>query len=568
MAAALALILSLALAQQQRVAPAAQPTADQPTPADLAGGRSSTEAPRVRIDKRRRVQPAQAGVVLPADSMSVTLPSASEGLLGSAMKSGRVLLFFRAVDSLAEGDPIMAPFFEDPQPIASVQVDALQPGVPIEFGSASIWWPGGPELFDGEYEVQALFDCDGLGRGHLAAGNLISKPVRVAFSRGSSESVAIELSQPIPPASLPKVAQVNWIEMPSPLLSAAAGRPVIHQAAVLFPLGYHDIRASRRFWPTIYVVPGFGGKFTDATAFASKVGNPALAELWPQAVYVILDPETAFGHHAFVDSAMNGPRGSALITELIPYLEDRFRLVRDPSARLVTGHSSGGWASVWLALNHPNTFGAAFASSPDPLDFSAFQMSDLYRDTTLFTTLDGTPQPSFRSEIGVKHDLVCMSVADEVGMEHAISPRGVSGQQWDSWAAAFSPCVGGASEPRRICNPLTGEIDPVTVEAWSQFDISRRIRSDWNGMGRLFAERVRVIVGERDSFYLERAAIRLRESIDAHIRDESRVGREFPMGPGYIAIIPGATHDGVYQPAQVRFHNEMRQYLREGGHHD
>ncbi len=554
--------------QQQRVAPLPQPTRavsdHSPTPKE-----STPRLPeRTRIDKGRRVQPAQDGVALPADSISVMLPRALGELLDPKNRSGRLIVFFRACDSRASGDPSMGPFFEDPQPIASVDVDAVAPGVSIELGPSSVWWPGRSELFEGVYEVQAVLDLNTSDRGHLVAGNLTSKPVQIAFTREGSDVVALELSQKIAEPALAELRNVVWIDQPSALLSAAANHPVSHRAAVIFPRQYHDIHAKRRIWPTVYVVPGFGGRFTDAIELAAKAGNPALAELVSQAVYVILDPESAFGHHGFVDSPTNGPCASALIGELIPYLEERFRLIRDPSARVVTGHSSGGWASAWLTINYPATFGAAFASSPDPLDFSAFEMSDLYRDANLFTGEDGSDRPSFRQDIGPNHDLVSMLVRDEVGMEYALSPPGSSGQQWDSWAAMFSPVTSSGRGPRRLCDAHTGAIDPVTVESWSRFDIARRVRNDWNGIGRLFVERVRVIVGERDSFYLERAAIRLRDAIDEHMKEESVAGRAFASGPGYIEIVPGATHDSVYQPAQLRFNREIRAFFHASGHHD
>jgi len=42
------------------------------------------------------------------------------------------------------------------------------------------------------------------------------------------------------------------------------------------------------------------------------------------------------------------PRGEALVKEFIPYLESQFHLIAKPEARIVTGHSSGGWSSLWL----------------------------------------------------------------------------------------------------------------------------------------------------------------------------------------------------------------------------
>lgn len=534
----------------------------------------SAEAPVVphsqpqRVDKVHRIAPAQLGVALPMDTITVTLPIEKADLLDPKAKSGRLILFFRAVDSRTQGEPLDGPFFDDPQPIGSVGVDAIKPGTPISIAESSIWWPGGSELFEGAYEVQAVFDVNIDERGHLAPGNLFSKVATVELTRENAEVIALELTNIIPPQILPVLKNVEWIDLPSALLSKFAGRAVTHRAGVIFPAEYHNLKAKRRIWPTIYVVPGFGGRWTDAADLARKIGLAGVSLLWPQAVYVILDPESPLGHHGFVNSELNGPRGVALISELIPYLQDRFRLIQDPSARVLTGHSSGGWSSIWLAMNSPETFGAAFASSPDPLDFHAFQMNDLYRDENLFVGADGTERPSFREPIGPGHEFVPMLVREEVQMERAISPSGSSGEQWDAWAAMFSPVADLERKPRRLCNPTTGAIDPVTVEAWSRFDIARRISKDWNGWGKLFVERVRVIVGERDSFYLERAAIRLRDAIAEHQREQSAAGKDFPTGPGYIKIVPGATHDSVFPIAQFKFNGEICEYFRRAGHHD
>ena len=521
-----------------------------------------------RVDKVRRIAPAQAGVALPMDTITVTLPIEKADLIDPKAKSGRLILFFRAVGSRTEGEPLDGPFFEDPQPIGSVEVDSIKPGIPITLAESSVWFPGGSELFEDAYEVQAVLDVNNDERGHLAPGNLVSKVTTVNLTRDVAEVIALELTDKIPASVLPELKNVEWVDLPSPILSKFAGRVVTHRAGVIFPAEYHNLKAKRRIWPTIYVIPGFGGRWTDAADLARKINLAGVSQLWPQAVYVILDPESPLGHHGFVNSALNGPRGFALVSELIPYLQERFRLIRDPSARVLTGHSSGAWTSVWLALNHPETFGAAFASSPDPLDFHAFQMNDLYRDENLFIAEDGIERPSFREPIGPGHEFVPMLVREEVQMERAISPNGTSGEQWDSWAAMFSPAAELERKPRRLCNPMTGVIDPVTVEAWSRFDIARRISKDWDGWGKLFIERVRVIVGERDSFYLERAAIRLRDAIAAHAREQIAAGKEFPTGPGYIEIVPGATHDSVFPIAQFKFSGEIREYLRGAGHHE
>jgi len=102
-----------------------------------------------RVDKVRRIAPAQAGVALPMDTITVTLPTEKANLIDPKAKSGRLILFFRAIGSRTEGEPLDGPFFEDPQPIGSVEVDSIKPGMPITLAESSVWFPGVSELFEG-----------------------------------------------------------------------------------------------------------------------------------------------------------------------------------------------------------------------------------------------------------------------------------------------------------------------------------------------------------------------------------------------------------------------------------
>jgi S-formylglutathione hydrolase FrmB len=280
---------------------------------------------------------------------------------------------------------------------------------------------------------------------------------------------------------------------------------------------------------------------------------------------VFLNPETAWGHHGFCDSPTNGPVGRALVEEFVPFLEERFRLIATPEARVVTGHSSGGWTSLHLALTYPATFGACFASAPDPVDFSAFQRSDLYRDASLFLAADGSDTPSFRQPLGPTDERVAMTVRDEITTERVLDPNGRSGQQWAAWDAMWSPFEPQRGAPRRICDPETGAIDPVTAEAWSRHDLAKRFEREPARVAGLFATRIRLVCGTRDSFYLNEAVARLKSKIEAW-REAARARGETPeTGPGYIELLDGLTHETCHSAAQLRFHQGIRDHFLAHG---
>ena len=99
-------------------------------------------------------------------------------------------------------------------------------------------------------------------------------------------------------------------------------------------------------------------------------------------VHVFLDASFTTGHHVFADSVNNGPWGRALTEEFIPHLEKQFRLIPKTSARFLTGHSSGGWSTMWLEVNYPDVFGGTWSTSPDPVDLHSFTGIDVTPGST------------------------------------------------------------------------------------------------------------------------------------------------------------------------------------------
>jgi hypothetical protein len=503
----------------------------------------------------------------PADRIRITLPADRAALLGEGTATGRMLLLLCADAQVGpNARPIDAPFFRAPQPMFSVAVERLVPGKPIELGPDALAFPVPVAELDGTWRVQAVFDRSTDEPGPAAPGNLVSLVQAVTFDRGANDDLSLELTDVLEAEPLPAAPNLRWFELRSELLSAALGRPVVMRAGVALPPGWEDPDHRRRMFPAVYVVPGFGGRHTGADTFARMLRAPGSAQVVAQAVWIVLDPEGPLGHHGFVDSAANGPRARALVEEFLPALERQFRLVRRPEARLVTGHSSGGWSALWLQLTHPETFGACFASAPDPVDFSRFQTSDLYRDASLFTAADGRDRPSYREFIMDAAERTRMTVRQEASMERVLGPERTSGQQWDAWSAWWSAVDPATRRPRPMFDVVTGEIDRTVVESqWSRHDIRRMVERDPDTFVPILRARVRLLCGARDGFFLERAVEGLRDAVDALVRARAASPRPFAAGPGYIEVVPGQTHDTMADAALMRWHAEMRAHLSAHG---
>ncbi len=507
-----------------------------------------------------------------ADTYFVTLDPAAR----TEPATGRVILFFitktandRREQRWEQQMPIEGPFFDAPQPIASIEVKDFKPGDTVKIDGAAPAFPDPLDKLNGKIRVQAILDADQTERSHEdGPGNVYSDDLRVEVSSTRHDEIKLTLNHKVEIPKRQDQPNLKWIRYRSELLSKFYGRDVYHRAGVALPKHYNDPNWQRQQWPAIYVVPGYGGRDEGAIEYASMLTDtPGVDDIAPIAVYIVLDPESPLGHHGFVDSENNGPRAAALVSEFIPYLEKQFRLVNKPEARLITGHSSGGWSSLWLQINYPNVFGGCWASSPDPVDFTAFQMTDLYRDKNMFVDESGKEIPSYRRRTSSDGEPVpLMMVRQEAAMEHAIDPNGRSGQQWDAWNAAFSPKDVQSNQPRRMFDPISGAIDRSVVDSWSKYDISKLVSSRWNELGPVVLNNVRLMVGNEDDYYLNRAVERFKNTVET-LQKSQPISQPSPPA-GSIEIVPKANHNTIHAKIFMRWNQEMRTHLQKNGLQD
>ena len=450
--------------------------------------------------------------------------------------SGRLVVYLAR-----EGEPGYRLF--DPQPMYGVDVADAAPGEVMLIGPGATYFPVPlKNLESGTYRVRAVLDMSRENSSwRREPGNLSSDVIEVELTRHSA-TYPIELTNVVEARVFEETERVRLIETRSELLSAFRGRDVTLRAGVVLPPGYDPAQS----YPTLYVVPGFGGDHFGAFRWAEpREGWEAVVD---EAVIVVLDPEGPNGHTLFADSANNGPVGQALVEELIPAIEREVSLIADPSARLLRGHSSGGWSVIWLALTYPEVFGAAWSSAPDPVDFRAFQDIDIYTEVSGYVreiydrwTRGGPPIridyiPSMR-----RNGEMVLSVRDESWMEAVLGPRHTSGQQWDSWFAVFGP-RSEAGEPMAPWLHPTGRMHQRVARQYQAYDIGARVEDDPDA-ARLLHERVRILVGDEDSFYLNQAVALLAGRLAAHPRQDD--------DHGWVVFVPGATHGSVLRSPEA-----------------
>jgi hypothetical protein len=329
---------------------------------------------------------------------------------------------------------------------------------------------------------------------------------------------------------------VTVVRFRSNLLSDFHCRPVYMDAAVRVP---PDHTPDRRY-PALYVIPGFGGDHLQALRMVLRPRS----EFDDRIVKIGLNGSCRTGHHVFADSANNGPWGRALVEELIPHLETTLPLAAEPSARFLTGGSSGGWASLWLQVTNPDFFGGTWSLVPDPVDFRSFQLVNLYAPNgNVFHDIDGTRIPLARFGTGLKLWYDRFAAMDVV--------QGEGGQLY-SFDAVFSP-RGPDGRPMQYFDRVTGEVNPDVIETWKQYDIRLLLQREWEQLGPKLAGKIHVFAGEDDTFYLEDAVKRLGETL-------ADLGSD-----AVIEVLPGRTHMTVAdRELLVRIDRELLEIFEAG----
>lgn len=464
--------------------------------------------------------------------------------------------------------------WEDPPPIFGVDVNQLKPGNSAIIDGTT---PGYPvkalrDLPAGDYFVQALVNVYTefhRSDGHViwahmdhwegqqlnrSPGNLYSGTEPLHLDPASGFDFKISLSKQIPPVQMPPDTEwVKHFRLQSELLTKFWGRPMYLGATVLLPKGYADHPEAH--YPVIYYQDHFSLKppmfFTTEKPAANS--EPSFADLgydlyqawisdhFPRMIVVSFQHPTPFFDDSYaVNSANDGPYGDAIMQELIPYVEEHFRIIRKPYARVLFGGSTGGWESLALQVFHPDFYGGTWTGFPDPIDFRRYQLTDIYDDDNAFYEPDHewlqAPRYMMRTSYGQPE----ITTADFSRYEAVLGSHGRSGQQFEAWEAVYGP-VGSDGYPKPLWDKRTGAIDHSVAEYMRDhnFDLRYYLQTNWPRIGPALVGKIHLFVGDMDNFYLNLAVYLmedfLKNTTDPYYGGSVEYGR--PMkGHGWLPV--------------------------------
>jgi hypothetical protein len=465
------------------------------------------------------------------------------------------LLFLVSTDSTAEPRRQIADGPET-QLVFGSDVNGWAPGADVWVDGSAFGYPvrSLAALPPGRYWVQAVLNryqtfrrSDGkvvklppdMGEGqqwNAKPGNLYSRPRWMRLDPRLRILNRITLDQEIPPIAPPADTKyIKHIRIESKLLSAFWGTPMFLGAHVLLPEGFDthpearyplvinhghfpaDIGGFRPEPPDPNLKPDFSARFNlagynriqqeQAHQFYQDWTGPG----FPRVLLVEIQHPTPYYDDSYaVNSANNGPYGDAIMRELVPEIERRFRGIGQGYARFTYGGSTGGWEAMAVQMFYPDDFNGAWIACPDPIDFRQYTNFNLYEEKNAYF-LDSrwkrTARPGHRNYLGQ----VQSTIEESNHRELALGTRGRSGDQWDIWQAVYSP-VAEDGYPKPIWDKLTGAIDSSVAAYWREhYDLGHILRRDWKTLGPKVRGKLRIYVGDMDNYYLNNAVYLVEE---------------------------------------------------------
>jgi hypothetical protein len=421
-----------------------------------------------------------------------------------------------------------------------------------------------------------------------APGNAYSEPQEIHIDPASNETVSLKIDHIIPP---PRPLQpgevlqqgnyddtdwVKYIKIKSEKVSEFWGRDMYIGANILLPKGYDE--HPEHSYPVIYMQGHSSGltpvPYAPEPWFKPgfQTDNPGIdnqldgfyeawtsGELPKMIVVTFRDSNPFFDTSYSVNTANLGPYGDAIMEELIPVIEDRFRIIKEPWARVLAGRSTGGWEALAMMVWYPDFFGGTWVWAPDPVDFRKYTQVNIYEDNNAFYREYAwlkTERPRRRDIDG----LVRFTIKNAFDFDQTVGDRGRSGGQLAAWQALYSP-VRPDGYPKPLWDPETGQIDREVAQYWGDnYDIALKLKRNWHALGPKLKGKLHFAVGITDNSYLNEGVHMIQEFLESTTNPPAEATFEYGWR-GHHSWIGHSPNDPKRQMMYSEFISVVAEYM-------
>jgi hypothetical protein len=471
-------------------------------------------------------------------------------------------------------------WFDAPQ-FLGVSVVQWKPGEVVTVDAGSLGYPFRSlvEVPPGDYYVQASLNVQQEYRradGHTvwaadqwdghrfnaSPANLYSAVRKMHLDASQNYHEQLSLTDIVGPASAPAdTPWVKYVKIRSDLLSRFWGRPIYLGAAVLLPRDY-ELNPKVRY-PVIYQqqahfnyrapfdfvtedLPEGRAQYERECRGACETGfefyRAWIGDGFPRMIAVVLQHPTPYADFSdAINSENNGPYGDAIVRELIPYVEQHFRAIGKPYARVLVGKSLGGRDALAQELHYPGFYGGAWIFYPWGISFKHFSTLNIYERDNAFeiTSPESAVWKGFWSQpewfplerpfVRTADGQPLASLRQLNQVDAVLDPK--TGGEFGAENANFGP-VADDGYPKPLWNRLTGQIDHEVADVWRQNDLTNYAEKNWPRIGPQLVGKLHFYVGDADEYYRYRG-VRAFEAVLQNAKPDARASFEYAPLSGH-----------------------------------
>lgn len=149
----------------------------------------------------------------------------------------------------------------------------------------------------------------------------------------------------------------------SKLLENPGGEDPTRQVTVYLPPDYEK---SEIRYPVIYYLHGFTSSDSMTISYGKfdKLLDKAIALKKIRPVIVVMpNQNTLYRGSMYTNSSLTGNWQDFTAIDLVNYVDENYRTIKDKDSRGIGGHSMGGYGAIRIGMQHPEIFSSVYSMS-------------------------------------------------------------------------------------------------------------------------------------------------------------------------------------------------------------
>jgi len=151
-------------------------------------------------------------------------------------------------------------------------------------------------------------------------------------------------------------------------LENTQGENPTRQVSIYLP---PDYAASTKSYPVIYYLHGFLGDHQLRPSMIAVLDQAIADHKMRPFILVVPNQKTTYEGSFYSNSELYGNWEDFTAFDLVNYVDNNYRTLKNKMGRGITGHSMGGYGALKIAMHHPDIFSSVYALSPGALTIVA-----------------------------------------------------------------------------------------------------------------------------------------------------------------------------------------------------